>query len=144
MIIHKLNFTCGLYWHILRKKETTWTHISECESMVWRRLGWIFMDGCFCIVYILWLGYIVVRCLCRRFGYIVCFCIYVVCIYCIQYVYMYDIVCEMYVVCRRLRWIYCILYVRCVCSSDGYCLLYIVCVCRRLGWIYCIFTRSHG
>ena len=75
--------------------------------------GWMFLY-CILYVYILWLGYIVVRCLCRRFGYIVCFCIYVVCIYCIQYVYMYDIVCEMYV------------------------------VCRRLGWIYCIFTRSHG
>ena len=46
--------------------------------------------------------------------------------FCIQYVYMYDIVCEMYVVCRRLGWIYCMLLY----------ILYIVCeMCVYLGWI---------
>ena len=47
-------------WVVLayfEKKETTWTHISECESMVCRRLGWIFMDGCFCIVYCMCIFY---------------------------------------------------------------------------------------
>ena len=158
MIIHKLNFTCGLYWHILRKKETTWTHISECESMVWRRLGWIFMDGCFCIVYCMCIFYywdillwdvcveILVYCM---FLYICCmYILYVYIVYNIHVWYcLWDVCCVqkigMDILYVAVYFVYCMWDV-CVSGMDTvYCTL-CVCVCRRLGWIYCIFTRSHG
>ena len=106
--------------------------------------GWMFLY-CILYVYILLLGYIVVRCLCRNFGilYVLVYMLYVyiVCIYCIQYTCMVlSVRCMLcaedwdgYIVCCC---IFCILYVRCVCIWDGYCILYIdiVCVCvQKIG-----------
>ena len=133
----------GIFW----EKETTWTHISECESMVCRRLGWIFMDGCFCIVYCMCIFYdwdillwdVCVEDLGILYVFVYMLYVYIVCIYCIQYTCMVlSVRCmlcaedwDWYIVCFC---IFCILYVRCVCIWDGYCILYIVCVCvQKIG-----------